>query len=253
MNPNNKTKQFNFNNKLFLAPMDKITNNEFRTEAKNNGADVVLTELISAKGIANNSNIALAKLKFDKIQHPIGVQLFGNNIEEFKNAVIKIENYNFDFININCGCISPRLFKEGCGAALLKRPERIFKIIKNLKSITDLPITIKIRSGIDENHLNYLTVAEYAIKAKVDAIFVHPRTKKQEYNGISDWNIIKEIKQYVDSKKLNIPIIANGDINTVEDFINIKKITKCNSFMFGRGYIKNNNIFREIKNNLKMD
>lgn len=234
-------------NKVILAPMAGVTNEAFFFIAKKYGAGLLCSEMVSDKGLLFNNEKTLNLLKFDESLHPFSIQIFGNNKTELKDAALIVEKIaKPDIIDINMGCSVPKIFKAGSGAALLKNPDYVYEIVKELKDNLKTPISIKIRSGIDHSHLNYLEVARAAEKAGASLITIHPRTKTDLFKGKADLNIIKEIKETV-----NIPVIGSGDIKTPIDAKRMLDETGCDAVMVGRAAMGNPFIFKEINEYLE--
>ncbi|ADL08798.1 tRNA dihydrouridine synthase DusB [Thermosediminibacter oceani] len=231
---------------VFLAPMAGITDLPFRTICKELGADVVITEMVSTRGIYYNDSKTAALLTIDPCEHPIGVQLFGNDPEFFAHAVKKIEDIPFDFININMGCPTPKIVKNGDGCALMKDPELAGKIIEATAKASDRPVTVKIRKGWDEDSANAVEFSRMAQESGAAMVIIHGRTREQFYSGKADWDIIRRVKEAV-----SIPVIGNGDVFSAQDAAKMLEYTGCDGVMVGRGALGNPFIFREIKHFLK--
>ena len=233
-------------NKIILAPMAGVTDLPFRTLCKEYGADVVFSEMVSAKAIHYGDKKTKALLKTNSFEQPLVVQLFGSEPEIMAEAAVFLENEGVKFIDINMGCPATKIVKNGEGSALMKNPELAGQIIHSVCSATSLPVSVKIRSGWDDDSVNALQIAKIAEENGIKFITVHPRTKVQAYSGKSDWNVIKDIKNAI-----KIPVIGNGDICTPEDAINMFHQTGCDSVMIGRGSLGNPFIFRHIKDKLQ--
>ncbi len=231
-----------FCNKLILAPMAGVCDQPFRLLCKEQGCDILYTEMISAKGLYYDNKNTIPLLSMHEDEKPLGVQLFGSEPELMAEMAKKIEDRGFSFIDVNMGCPVPKIVNNGEGSALMKTPLLIGKIVSAMVKATKLPVTIKIRSGFDEEHINAPEVAKIAEESGASAIAVHGRTRKQYYSGHADWAVIARVKDCV-----NIPVIGNGDILTPQDVINMKKQTNCDAFMIGRGARGNPWIFKEIK------
>lgn len=224
------------NNRIVLAPMAGVTDSSFRTICKNNGAGLVYSEMISAMGITHDSKKTIKLLSFKESERPISIQIFGSDVNSFVESARFIEkNIHPDIIDINMGCPVPKVaLKSQAGSALLKDPDKIYEIVKKVVDSTNTPITVKIRSGWDEKSINAISVAKKIEQAGASAICIHARTRSQGYSGKANWDIIKEIKENV-----NIPVIGNGDIETIHDAKKMLEYTKCDATMIGRAALGN--------------
>ncbi len=240
----NLTKQ-----KIWLAPLAGFTDNAFRTICKKCGADVVVSEMVSADGLIRNKEKSLKYLDYTDFQRPYGIQLFGSDpVIMAKGAEIALAEKP-DFIDVNMGCPVKKVIKRGAGSALMNTPELAENITKEIKKVlagTSIPLSVKIRAGWDNFNINAVEFGKRMENAGCDMMCLHPRTRSQMFSGKSDWNLIKKLK-----KKLIIPIIGNGDINSIEDIIRMFKETGCDSVMIGRGVLGKPWIFRNIKEYFK--
>ena len=235
-------------NNVCLAPMAGFCNSAFRRICKELGAGLLFAEMVSDKAIYYGSEKTFDMLKMTDYERPLAQQIFGSDKESFVYAAKKImEVMHPDIIDINMGCPVPKVaVKSQAGSALLKNPEKIKEIVEAVVNAVDVPVTVKIRSGWDNNNINAVQVAKVIEEAGASAITVHPRTRSQGYTGKADWNIIKEVKEAV-----KIPVIGNGDIKTVEDAKRMMEETNCDAIMIGRGALNNPFIFKEINYYLK--
>ena len=223
-------------NPLVLAPMAGYSNTSFRKIIKEMGAVLLYAEMVSDKAIMYGNKKTIDMLYMTDFERPISQQIFGTDVSSFVIAAKYIcSNMHPDIIDINMGCPVPKVaLRAQAGSALLKSPSKIYDIVKAVVDAVDVPVTVKIRSGWDSNHINAVEVAKVIEKAGASAICVHPRTRSQGYRGEADWSIIKAVKDNV-----NIPVIGNGDIKTPEDAKRMLDETGCDAIMIGRGVLGN--------------
>jgi nifR3 family TIM-barrel protein len=219
---------------LILAPMSGYSDSPDRTIARRFGSALSYSEFVNAIDVVQNNKNIEKRLMFTEMERPVVFQLFDNDPVRIIEAAKIVFQLNPDILDINLGCSARQVTNRGAGASLLKKPELIKKIFSGLTNISSIPITAKMRLGWDETSLNYLEIAKLLEDYGASMIAVHGRTKTQLYKGSSDWNAIAEIKQTV-----NIPVLANGDVKTVSDIIEIKSVTNCDGVMIGRGSIGN--------------
>ena len=230
-------------NGIVLAPMAGISNPTFIKIAQDLGVGLAFTELISSEAIIRNNAKTLEMLKgLEKITIPFGVQLFGSNPDTLAaSAKIITELYPNVFIDINMGCPVPKIaIKSGGGSALLKNPELIREIVTKVVAAVDTPVTVKIRSGWDSEHINAVEVAKIIEESGAKALSIHARTRAQGYSGKADWNIIKEVV-----KNVSIPVIGNGDVQSCYDAKKMLDDTKCSAVMIGRALMGNPWLIKE--------
>ena len=221
-------------NQVVLAPMAGICDSAFRRIVKSMGCGLIETEMVSTRAIMHLNRKTQEMLTMTDFERPIAQQIFGSDVESFKNASSYIcENMKPDIIDINMGCpVTKVAVKSGAGSALLKNPDKVEDIIKTVVDTVQIPITVKIRSGWDEN--NAVEIAKIVEDAGASAITVHPRTREQRYDVKADWSIIKDVKEEV-----SIPVIGNGDIWTCFDAKKMIDETGCDAIMIGRGVLGN--------------
>lgn len=223
-------------NRIVFAPMAGISNESFRHIIKSMGAGLIYSEMISNMGIIYNSKNTLSMLKINDYERPISIQIFGHDVDSFISAAKYVEeNIHPDIIDINMGCPVPKVaLKSQAGSGLLKDPNKIYEIVSSVVKTVKIPVTVKIRSGWDKNHINCIEVAKLIEKAGASAIAIHPRTREQGYTGNADWSLIKQVKENV-----SIPVIGNGDIKTIDDAKRMLDETNCDAIMIGRGALGN--------------
>lgn len=222
-------KSLELENRVILAPMAGITNLPYRKIMKSFGAGLVFSEMISANGLIRDGLRTRELLVSDKTEFPLGIQLFGDDPEVLRQAAEMVID-DGALLDINMGCPVKKVVRSGAGSALLQQPLQIAKILKTTRKVYPGPLTIKIRSGWDENSINYLEVGAIAEAEGVDAVTLHPRTRSQRFSGKSCWNHIAELKS-----ALNIPVFGSGDIFSAEDGLKMFRQTHCDAIMIGRG------------------
>lgn len=228
-------------NNLILAPMAGVTDLPFRLLCKEQGAGLLCMEMVSAKAILYKNKNTEELMAIDERELPVSLQLFGSDPDIISRIAHQIEERPFDILDINMGCPVPKIVNNGEGSALMKNPRLAEEIIEKTVKAIKKPVTVKIRKGFDESHVNAVEMARVAEASGAAAIAVHGRTREQFYSGKADWDIIKCVKEAV-----SIPVIGNGDLLTAEDVTAMYEQTGCDGFMIGRGAQGNPWIFKQI-------
>lgn len=237
-----KIGNLNLKTNIFIAPLAGYTNLPTRLIYRVQGAGIAYAEMVSALGLKFSFDKSAGLIDSNEKDSPLGVQFFGPDSESILTAFLKVKDYAFDLVDINCGCSVRKILKSNSGAALLKDPEEIYKVILNLKKNTDKPVTLKIRGGWDESSLNYMEVLDAAESSGADLITFHPRTRSMLFKGNADWSKIKEMKE-----KAKISVIGNGDIFNGNDAVRMMEETGCDGVMLARGLIENPFLIEEVK------
>ena len=231
---------------VILAPMAGVTDFPFRQIVKEMGCGLVYTEMVSAKGLVYGNQRTENLLDFEHDGIPVSIQLFGSEPDIMAQAAGLVAKKRPAIIDINMGCPTPKIVNNGDGSALMKTPQLAGEIVSAMVEAVDVPITVKIRKGWDEENINAVQIAKICAENGTMAIAVHGRTRKQFYSGKADWEIIRQVKEAVD-----IPVIGNGDIFSVEDAYKMLEFTSCDAVMVGRGCRGNPWIFHQISHFFK--
>ncbi|MDE7284066.1 MAG: tRNA dihydrouridine synthase DusB [Lachnospiraceae bacterium] len=230
-----------FKNNVILAPMAGVTDLPFRLLCKEQGAALVCTEMVSAKAILYNNKNTKALLEMHPDEAPVSLQLFGSDPEIISDMAKRIEELPFAILDINMGCPVPKVVNNGEGSALMKNPKLAGEIVSAVSKAIKKPVTVKIRSGFDKDHINAVEMAKIMEDSGAAAIAVHGRTREQYYSGEADWEIIARIKEAI-----TIPVIGNGDVTDCDSAAELLKQTGCDGIMIGRAARGNPWIFRQV-------
>jgi len=233
---------------VILAPMEDVTDPSFRTLCKHFGADMMYTEFIASEGLVNNIERSTRKLKISDSERPIGIQLYGHQIDAMVQAAIIANEANPDVIDINFGCPVRKIAMRGAGAGMLRDIPKMLKMTEEIVKVSKIPVTVKTRLGWDEDSKFIVEIAEKLQDTGIQALTIHGRTRMQLYKGEADWTLIGEVKN---NQRMKIPIIGNGDVTSPE--IAKQKFDRygVDAIMIGRASIGRPYIFREIKHFLK--
>ena len=233
---------------LLLAPMEDVSDPPFRALCKQNGADMMYTEFVSSEGLIRDAAKSKKKLDIFEYERPIGIQIFGSEIDSMKEAAEIAESANPDVIDINYGCPVKNVACKGAGAALLRDIPKMVEMTKTIVNATSKPVTVKTRLGWDENTKFIVEVAERLQDIGIKALSIHGRTRVQMYKGEADWTLIGEVKN---NPRMHIPIFGNGDVSTPERALEMKNRFGIDGVMIGRASIGYPWIFNEIKHFMK--
>jgi tRNA-dihydrouridine synthase B len=227
---------------LVLAPMSGITDPPFRLLAREKGADLAYTEMVSAEGLVRGNNGCSRLLEAYPSEGPLMGQLFGSDPGALAEAASRVQEMGLAGVDINVGCPAAKIVKKGAGAALLREPHRLREILKQMRNALRIPLGIKIRSGWDEQSLNCLEIVQMAEDCGVDLVAIHPRARSQKFTGEADWGLIRMAKE-----RTSLTIIGNGDVRSAADAARMLQETGCDGVMIGRGSWGNPWIFEGVR------
>ena len=229
---------------LLLAPMEDVSDPPFRALCKEQGADVVYTEFISSEGLIRSAQKSVMKLDIYEKERPVGIQIFGANLESMLQTIDIVEKSNPDIIDINFGCPVKKVVSKGAGAGILKDIDLMVKLTSEMVKRTPIPITVKTRLGWDDSTIKIVEVAERLQDVGIKAIAIHGRTRAQMYKGNADWTLISEVKN---NKRMHIPVFGNGDVNSPEKARIMRDDYGLDGAMIGRASIGNPWFFKQVK------
>ncbi len=229
---------------LLLAPMEDVSDPPFRALCKQHGADLMYTEFISSEGLIRDAAKSVRKLDIFEYERPVGIQIFGSNIESMRKATEVTQGASPDIIDINYGCPVKKVAGKGAGAGILQDVPKMVEMTKEIVRSTHLPVTVKTRLGWDDNSKYIVEVAERLQDVGIQAISIHGRTRKQMYKGEADWSLIAEVKN---NPRMTIPVFGNGDINSPQKAVEYKNRYGVDGVMIGRASIGNPWFFDQVK------
>lgn len=228
-------------NSYVLGPMAGVTDLPFRLLCKEQGAGLLCMEMVSAKGIFYNNKNTESLLQIHPEEVPVSLQFFGSDPKIVSEMAKRVEERPFSILDINMGCPVPKVVRNGEGSALMKNPKLVYELVSATVKAIKKPVTVKIRKGFDDEHINAVEIAKIIEEAGAAAVAVHGRTREQYYSGKADWEIIRQVKEAV-----SIPVIGNGDVTSGEQAIAMRKQTGCDGVMIARGAQGNPWIFSEL-------
>ena len=229
---------------LLLAPMEDVSDPPFRALCKKHGADVMYTEFISSEGLIRDAAKSVQKLDIFEYERPVGIQIFGSEIESMKKATEVCDSANPDIIDINYGCPVKKVAGKGAGAGILQDIPKMVSLTKEIVKSTSLPVTVKTRLGWDDNSKYIVEVAERLQDVGIKAISIHGRTRAQMYKGEADWSLIADVKN---NSRMKIPVFGNGDITSPQKALEYKNRFGVDGLMIGRASIGNPWFFNQVK------
>ena len=229
---------------LVLSPMSGVTDSAFRRlvrRCSGPALGMVVTEFIAAEGLSRDNPKTMSMMRFRHTERPIAIQIFGADVDRMVRAAVMVEETGANVVDINCGCPAPKVVKRGGGAGLMREPRKLGRIIEAVRKAVSIPVTLKIRSGWDENHLNALECAKIAEAAGASMLAVHARTRMQMYRGDSDWSLVARLQE-----SISMPVLGSGDVVRPEDAERRLREGVCDGVMVGRAALDNPWVFAQI-------
>src|ERR671919_3268556 len=232
---------------LVLSPMAGVTDVPFRALLKRRGGiGLTVSEFISVEGLTRNNPKSKRQMRFHEYERPFAVQIFGGQPERMRMAAEMAEEVGADILDVNCGCPAPKVVKHGGGSGLLRDHSRLESILKEIKKVITIPLTVKIRAGFYDHTINAVETAKLAEDCGVEHIALHGRTKEQGYRGLANWDLVRQIKEAV-----SVPVSGSGDVTTIEGAFARFRETGCDGVLIGRGAMANPWIFRQIEDTMR--